>query len=393
MANRLKLQVRLFGSVLLAIGIFAVVIMVLGSWREATNYAKSKTFEVTAIAEVLAVALSEPVGRGDRVGALRAIRSVGRVPELEYASVIGVDGQVLAELGRSVSLVNRSVLKDYAPDVFKPLLGEVIKGGAAIVRGGVAVGEVKIRYRPENPWAGIVELIRDILLASIFAAFAAGVIALRYQRTIVTPLRHLSEAMAAAYREQDYDRTVRKESDDEIGEMVDIFNAFVSQIRLRDFHMARQNVVQEEALSEAGDKLSHLMETAKAECDRRAEFEHGFRDSLHSPLRSMGKFAVALEKTNLDEVQRKYVQGLKQVGNQALALLATANDLEAFRKTGRQRTSGRIRPVQTDRRGRRWDGPPDRSEVDRFRGSRQRRLSDPCERRARYRQTDPRITC
>jgi len=310
-------------SVVLAIVIVAVAITVLNVFRETQRQARIAESKSSEIADILAVSLTESVAGGDVRAIQNGLRAVGRVPGLEYAIVNDSNGNRLAEFGGSVAVSNEGFLFSLTPEMFRPLLGGATRATAAIIKGGVGIGSLTVQYRPDRPWRSLLLQLEDVLIASAIAMALAMVLAYRRQRSIVLPLQHLGEAMTAAYRDRDYERTVIKESDDEIGDMVEIFNAFMSQIRIRDFHMARQTVVQQELLEKIGEDSDRRI-------DDQLRLQESVTGELADTLTGVDEVAERLAATDLTYDQARYLKELRAIGARGLALLTDARDLTAY---------------------------------------------------------------
>ena len=80
-----------------------------------------------------------------------------------------------------------------------------------------------------------------MLLFTAGALLAAYMLATSLQRIISRPISHLAETADAVSREKNYAVRAQKESDDELGRLIDGFNAMLAQIQERDIALLRVN--------------------------------------------------------------------------------------------------------------------------------------------------------
>ena len=112
-------------------------------------------------------------------------------------------------------------------------------------------------------YAGIVVLL---VLVSSLVAFAVGS---RLRDLISTPILHLTQAMRQVSDEKSYSVRAEKQSEDEIGVLIDGFNAMLEQIQDRDA-----------ALQRARDELARRAQELQIELVERERIEEQIKASL-----------------------------------------------------------------------------------------------------------------
>jgi serine phosphatase RsbU (regulator of sigma subunit) len=125
-------------------------------------------------------------------------------------------------------------------DVFRP-----------VTYRGKRVGMVHIRSNLKAFYSALFETGAIAIAVLLVSMILASIIAILLQKVITKPLLDLVGTMNTVYREQDYSLRQEKHSNDEIGTLVDGFNAMLGKIEARDRELALAN----EEISELNDRL------------------------------------------------------------------------------------------------------------------------------------------
>ncbi|MEE8296688.1 MAG: hypothetical protein V3R26_02545, partial [Hyphomicrobium sp.] len=71
-------------------------------WRQTTSDVQARYDELEATAHVFSAVVGPFVSRKERQPALNALRAIGKLPSVPYATIIGQDGRQFAALGSSI---------------------------------------------------------------------------------------------------------------------------------------------------------------------------------------------------------------------------------------------------------------------------------------------------
>ena len=147
-----------------------------------------------------------------------------------------------------------------------------------------------------------------LVVAALLASVALSIV---LARVLTQPLLSLVEVMERVRQEGNYDVRARKRSADEVGDLVDGFNAMLSEIQVRDTELREAR-----AQAEAG---------ARAKAEFLAMMSHEIRTPMNGVIGMTG----LLRDTDLSAEQREYVDTVQSSANGLLTIL---NDILDFSK-------------------------------------------------------------
>jgi PAS domain S-box-containing protein len=187
--------------------------------------------QVTILADAVgnncaaAIDFEDPKAAGDTLAALRANANI------VSACVYSRDGQVIA-------FYQRDGASKFVPPAVRPASQQFTRDELHLFRvikqGGVMTGTIFVASDLRSLSSRLMNYVRIVGMVFLTSLLAALLLSSRLQRLVSNPILHLSQVARTVAQDRNYSLRAAKQSDDEIGQLVDGFNEMLAQIQRRD---------------------------------------------------------------------------------------------------------------------------------------------------------------
>ncbi len=312
-----SIKAKLTQLTMLTSGVALLVSVTLLGWIGARSFRDSTERDLQTLADVVGASATSALDFDNETAATNTLASLA-----QKNSILGA---VIYKAGPA----NDVVFADYAR-LGQPASGQPATRGAdgfhyangelqlfrPIQRGTERLGTIFFRVDLSDLHALIVHYIIGSVVVLAGALLVAFIFSSRLQRVISKPILDLAQTTRVVSAQKSYSVRAVKESDDEIGFLIDRFNEMLGQMERH-----------EKDLTEVNSQLRQSQEQALAATEAKSQFLANMSHELRTPLNAIIGYSEMLEEEAADSGNADAIPDLKKINGAGKHLLALINDI------------------------------------------------------------------
>jgi signal transduction histidine kinase len=255
--RNLPIKTKLIAMMMLtaSIGIFVMAIVI--SINEAVTMRNDIEAELATLAKIIGSRSTGSLAFNDPRTANENLNALAIKKDIVYAAIYQEDGLLFAEYEANTSIQPQNYAR--------------LTGVLRFISSGKVVGTIEVSNDIyfENKRIGMVQIRSDMthfimkmlrylswVVITLLACFALSfAVSARLHKLISTPILDLQKVTSTLAKDDDYSVRIPNDSSDELGNLIDSFNAMLEQIEIRDQQLAKYSKHLEGLVDERTDEL------------------------------------------------------------------------------------------------------------------------------------------
>ena len=224
---RRKVMVLVLGTTAAALALSALALAI----YDLRNYARASTADILSQADVLGRASAPALSFGDRRDAEKDLSMMRVRPHVTVAALYDRDNRLFATYA-SRDGDTAGPAPSVAGEEGARIREGTIEAFRRVTENGEMVGTVYL-HELYDPWPRLVDYLSIIVMVMVASLGLAALLLARWQGTVTTPILEVARVSREVMDRRDFSQRVARTTHDEVGQLVDAFNAMIAEVGRR----------------------------------------------------------------------------------------------------------------------------------------------------------------
>jgi signal transduction histidine kinase/DNA-binding response OmpR family regulator len=282
--------------------------------RDVRDYQRRIVDDLAILARILGENCTSQLEFEAPKEATQALASLQAKPHVLAAALYTKDGKLFARYPADTN--SAAALPAAPPEYGQRLLKRRAVLCQPILHGEEKAGSIYLDYDLIEVWRRVGQncaVVAAMLAISAVIAFAIGS---RLQRVIAKPILDLAQVANVISAQRDYSVRAVKQTEDEIGFLIDCFNGMLARIEKH-----------ERTLRDVNAQLAKSEQRALAATEAKSQFLANMSHELRTPLNAILGYSEMLQEEMEENGQCKFIPDLEKIHAAARHQLSLINDI------------------------------------------------------------------
>ncbi|MFO1458636.1 MAG: response regulator [Verrucomicrobiota bacterium] len=309
-----SIQRKLLSLVLVTTSVALLAAAVQFVLNDYWSYRRTVLADLSVVATSLGQSAASAIEFDDAKNGAQTLGALQAKPQVVAAAIYKADGQRFVEYPSEGA--PPSGVPDRAPQPGHQFLpGELILS-QPIHHGEEKVGSIFLKYDLSDLTRRTWQNIGVVAVMLVVSAAIALLLASRLQREISKPVLDLAQVARMISEKRDYSVRAVKQSEDEVGQLIESFNGMLGQIEKH-----------ERLLREVNQQLAESQQKAMAATLAKSQFLANMSHELRTPLNAIIGYSELLCEEMEEEGQGRIAEDLQKIHSAARHQLGLINDI------------------------------------------------------------------